>query len=247
MAKKSANPSSAIKRILAVDVGGTGLKAGVIGPNGKFLEPAAQGQVTPAHCTPKKMVPLLTELAGQFHDFDRVTIGFPGYVRGGKVFTAPHLGTKDWADFHLEAAMHKALKKPVKLLNDADVQGLAAVKGHGLEMVCTLGTGLGTALFQDGALLPHMDLSHMAIHAKDDFDVYIGDQTLKAIGTKDWNKRIGKTIAMLRKVFFYDHLYFGGGSTCYGTSRSSCHPMFPSSPTTRGWKVAPLSGVPRRN
>ena len=94
-----------------------------------------------------------------FQDYDRVSIGFPGYVRGGKVFTAPHLGTKAWAGFDLEAAMQKALKKPVQLLNDADVQGLAAIRGKGLELVCTLGTGLGTALFQDGELMPHMDLA----------------------------------------------------------------------------------------
>ena len=150
--------------------------------------------------------------SSRFKIYDRVSIGFPGYVRGGKVFTAPHLGTKAWAGFKLEAAMQKKLKKPVRLLNDADVQGLAAIKGKGLELVCTLGTGLGTALFHDGELMPHMDLAHMAIHAKDDFDVYIGDHTLKKIGHKAWNKRVKKTIAMLHQVFFYDHLYLGGGN-----------------------------------
>ena len=221
MAKKSAKrPSSAIKksaaktavtRILAIDIGGTGLKAAVIGPTGKFVEARVRVK-TPPQCTPKKMVPLLLELVKGFKRYDRVSIGFPGYVRGGKVFTAPHLGTKAWSGFKLEAAMQRALKKPVKLLNDADVQGLAAIKGRGLELVCTLGTGLGTAMFQDGVLLPHMDLSHMAIHAKNDFDVYIGDRTLKAIGAKDWNKRIRKTVAMLHQVFFFDHLYLGGGN-----------------------------------
>ena len=68
--------------------------------------------------------------------------------------------------------MRKKLKKPVKLLNDADVQGLAVIKGKGLELVCTLGTGFGTAWFRDGELMPHMDLAHLAMHKKDDFDVY---------------------------------------------------------------------------
>jgi polyphosphate glucokinase len=208
---KSSGTKSAIKRILAIDIGGTGLKAAVIGPTGKFVE-ARMRLKTPPHCTPKKMVPLLLRLVKDFKRYDRVSIGFPGYVRGGKVFTAPHLGTRAWSGFKLEAAMQRALKKPTKLLNDADVQGLAAIKGKGLELVCTLGTGLGTAMFQDGVLLPHMDLSHMAIHAEDDFDVYIGDLTLKKIGAKDWNKRIKKTIAMLHKVFFFDHLYLGGGN-----------------------------------
>lgn len=215
MPRKSENPSSAtksaIRRILAIDIGGTGLKAAVIGPTGEFVE-ARLRLKTPPRCTPKKMVSLLVRLVMPFKRYDRVSIGFPGYVRGGKVFTAPHLGTRAWAGFPLEAVMRKALKKPVKLLNDADVQGLAAIRGKGLELVCTLGTGLGTAIFQDGTLLPHMDLSHMAIRAKADFDVYIGDHTLKAIGPKAWNKRVKKTIVMLHQVFFFDHLYLGGGN-----------------------------------
>jgi polyphosphate glucokinase len=207
----SSGPKSEIKRILAIDIGGTGLKAAVIGPTGKFIEERVRLK-TPHHCTPARMVPLLVRLVKDFKSYDRVSIGFPGYVRGGTVFTAPHLGTSAWSGFKLEAAMQKALKKPTKLLNDADVQGLAAIKGRGLEMVCTLGTGMGTSLFQDGVLLPHMDLTHMAIHAKDDFDVYIGDLTLKKIGTRNWNKRIKKTIAMLHQVLFFDHLYLGGGN-----------------------------------
>lgn len=218
MPKKSAKSHSsgiksapAIRRILAIDIGGTGVKAAVIGPTGRFLEGRVRVK-TPSHCTPKKMVPLLVKLVKPFKIYDRVSIGFPGYVRGGKVFTAPHLGTKAWAGYHLEAAMRKVLKTPVRVLNDADVQGLAAIKGKGFELVCTLGTGLGTALFDNGALLPHMDLSHMAVHAKHDFDVYIGDATLKKIGSKDWNKRVRKIIATLHQVFFFDHLYLGGGN-----------------------------------
>ena len=135
-----------------------------------------------------------------------------GYVRNGVVFTAPHLGTKSWAGFKLADAMEKKLGRPVRLRNDADIQGLAAIKGKGLELVCTLGTGFGTAWFRDGELMPHMDLAHMAIHPKHDFDDYIGDHTLNKIGPKEWNKRIMKTVETLNRVFFYDHLYLGGGN-----------------------------------
>ncbi len=212
MARKSAKPSPAIKRILAIDIGGTGLKAAVIGPDGKFLTDHLRVQ-TPSHCTPKKMLRALAELLKPFKHFDRVSIGFPGYVRDGIVFTAPHLGTKAWAGFNFVAAMEKKLGRPVRLVNDADVQGLAVIKGKGLELVCTLGTGFGTAWFRDGELMPHMDLAHMAVHPKHDFDDYLGDVTLKKIGKKSWNKRIKKTVAMLNKVFFFDHLYFGGGNS----------------------------------
>ena len=131
------------------------------------------------------MVKALAELVKPLGAFDHVSIGFPGYVRDGKVFTAPHLGTKDWAGFRsCRRAMRKKLGKPVALHNDADVQGLAVIKGKGLELVCTLGTGFGTAWFRDGELMPHMDLAHLAVHKKDDFDVYIGDETRKKIGHK---------------------------------------------------------------
>jgi polyphosphate glucokinase len=203
---------SAIRRILAIDVGGTGLKAAVVGPTGKFLTKHVRME-TPKHCAPREMVPLLAQLVRGFKNYDRVSIGFPGYVRDGKVLTAPHLGTRQWAGFKLAAAMEKKLGRKTRLVNDADVQGLAAIKGRGLELVCTLGTGFGTAWFRDGELMPHMDLAHMAPHAEEDFDDYLGDRTLKKIGQKAWRKRVKKTIATLNKVFFYDHLYLGGGNS----------------------------------
>jgi polyphosphate glucokinase len=197
---------------LAIDIGGTGIKAGLLDPNGKFLTDHLRIK-TPHHCNPKKMLKTLAALVKDFDRYDRVSIGFPGYVRDGVVFTAPHLGTRAWKGFELAKAMQKKLGRPVRLVNDADVQGLAAIKGKGLELVCTLGTGFGTAWFRDGELMPHMDLAHMAVHPKHDFDDYLGDATLKKIGRKAWNKRVKKTVAMLGKVFFYDHLYFGGGNS----------------------------------
>ena len=109
--------------------------------------------------------------------------------------------------------MRKKLEKPVKLLNDADVQGLAVIEGKGLELVCTLGTGFGTAWFRDGELMPHMDLAHLAVHKKDDFDVYVGDKTRRKIGNSHWNRRVKKLIGVLETVFAYDQLYLGGGNS----------------------------------
>jgi polyphosphate glucokinase len=209
---RSAAPKSSIRRILAIDIGATGIKAALIGPDGKFLSEPVRMK-TPDHCTPKTLVPALAGLVRGLQNYDRVSIGFPGYVRGGKVFTAPNLGTKAWAGFKLEAAMRETLKAPIRIHNDADVQGLAVISGKGLELVCTLGTGLGTAWFRDGELMPHMDLAHMTIHARDDFDRYLGDKALKREGHKTWNKRVQKMVAMLNRVFFYDHLYLGGGNS----------------------------------
>jgi polyphosphate glucokinase len=202
---------SAATRILAIDIGGTGLKAAIVDTRGRFLTERLRVK-TPKHAVPKQIVPALIDLVAPLKGYDHISIGFPGYVRDGKVFTAPNLGTKAWKQFPLAAAIEKKLGKPTRLNNDADVQGLAVIKGKGLELVCTLGTGFGTAWFRDGDLLPHMELAHMPIHHKSDFDGYIGDRERKKIGDKEWNKRLRKLIPVLATVMNYDKLYLGGGN-----------------------------------
>src|SRR5215469_2897548 len=209
--KRNASEPSATK-ILAIDVGGTGLKAAVMDTRGRFLSERLKVK-TPHHCKPAKLVAMLAELVSPLKGYDHVSIGFPGYVREGKVFTAPNLGTKAWAGFRLAQAIHEKLGKPTRLNNDADVQGLAVISGEGLELVCTLGTGFGTAWFREGELLPHMELAHMPIHHKSDFDGYIGEAERKKIGNKAWNKRVKELIPILATVMNYDHLYLGGGNS----------------------------------
>ena len=210
------NPSSAEKsaatKILAIDIGGTGLKAAIVDTSGRFVTERLRLK-TPKHRGPKKIVPALLELVKPLSGYDHVSIGFPGYVRNGKVFTAPNLSTKDWAGYPLAQVIEKKLGKPTRLNNDADVQGLAVVRGKGLELVCTLGTGFGTSWFRDGELMPHMELAHMPIRHKSDFDGYIGEVERRKIGDKEWNKRMKNVIAILATVMNYDHLYLGGGNS----------------------------------
>jgi polyphosphate glucokinase len=210
--KKSTRKTSPLKRILCIDVGGTGLKAAVISPQGKYLVKRVRVK-TPVHRKPQQIVKALVDLAAPLGAFDHVTIGFPGVVKKGIVISAPSFGTQDWKGFPLAEAMRKKFGTPVKLLNDADVQGLAAIRGKGLELVCTLGTGFGTAWFRDGELMPHMDLAHLVMHRRDDFDIYIGDKTRRKIGDRRWNRRLKKLIAVLETVFAYDYLYLGGGNS----------------------------------
>jgi polyphosphate glucokinase len=210
--KRALAPAAKPRRILCVDVGGSGLKAAIISPRGRFLVKRVRIK-TPKRRKPRDIVKALMQLVEPLGAFDHVTIGFPGMVKNGKVVSAPHFGTKDWKGFDLAAAMHKRWKKPVKLLNDADVQGLAVIEGWGLELVCTLGTGFGTAWFRDGELMPHMDLAHLAVQKKYDLDVYVGDQTRRTIGSGRWNRRVKKLIGVLVTVFNYDHLYLGGGNS----------------------------------
>src|ERR1700749_3164478 len=114
----AAKPSVRPRRILCVDVGGSGLKAAVISPRGVYLAKRVRIK-TPKRRKPRDIVQALIQLVAPLGSFDHVTIGFPGMAKGGKVVSAPHFGTKDWKGFDLAAAMHKVWKKPVKLLNDA--------------------------------------------------------------------------------------------------------------------------------
>ena len=199
------------KRILAFDIGATGLKAAIIDSKGKLLSEHLRVP-TPHPCSPASLVKTFVELVKPFPSFDCISIGFPGVVRGSRVLTAPNLGTEMWAGYDLAGVLSKKLGKPARIVNDADMQGLAVVKGNGLEFVITLGTGLGTALFRDGELMPHMEIAHMPARNGKDFDGYIGDKVRKNIGLKKWNKRVAWMLPYFHTLLHYDHLYIGGGN-----------------------------------
>lgn len=200
------------KRILAIDIGGTGLKAAVIDPKGKLLSEHLR-VLTPHPCPPALMVKTLVALAQPLEKFDCISIGFPGVVRGTRVITAPHLGTDIWAGYDLAGQLSRKLGgKPARIVNDADMQGLAVVKGKGLEFVITLGTGIGTALFRDGDLMPHMELAHMPARTGKDFDDFLGDKARKKIGLQKWNRRVAQMLPYFYTLLHYDHLYLGGGN-----------------------------------
>lgn len=146
---------------LALDIGGTGLKAAILNAKGKMMTERLR-ILTPENCPPSLMLTKLKELVALIPPnapaYDRISVGFPGVVRDGKVYTAHNLGTRPWVKFDLAKAVSKQFGKPCRLINDADLQGLAAVGqfgGKGVEMVITLGTGVGSSLFENGRLLPH--------------------------------------------------------------------------------------------
>jgi polyphosphate glucokinase len=211
---------------LAIDVGGTGLKASVLDAAGKLV--AARVRVlTHYPCAPKDFVNALAALVAPLPDFDRVSVGFNGVVRKGLVLTAPHFVTRSgapgapvvpkllaaWTGFDLAAALSASFGRPVRISNDADLQGLEVVSGSGLELVVTLGTGVGTGLFLDGKLMPHLELSHHPFRKGQTYDEQIGDAALRKIGLKRWRKRTGEAFANFYRLLNYDRLYIGGGNS----------------------------------
>jgi len=199
-------------RTLAIDIGGSGIKAVLLDDAGSMIG-QRQRVPTPAKpVAPEDLVRAIDEAATPVGAFDRVSVGFPGYVRDGRVLTAPNLGTDALAGFDLQSTLAQHWGKPVRVLNDADVQGFGAVKGHGVEMVLTLGTGAGTAIFRDGEIMPHLELAHHPVSGNKTYDEYIGNAARAKKGKKAWNKRVAKVIEILREVVRFDHLYIGGGN-----------------------------------
>jgi polyphosphate glucokinase len=196
---------------LAFDIGGSHLKAGVLSPHGVMISDRVR-VATPKPAKPDLVVEALIGLARQLEHFDRVTIGFPGVVRRNAILTAPNLGTRRWHGFRLAAVLSEALGKPVRMLNDASVQGLGVIDGRGVECVLTLGTGMGFALFLDGRLAPHLEMSQHPIKGGKTYDEYVGEKALKKAGRRRWNRRVRKIIEVLETVAMYDALYVGGGN-----------------------------------
>jgi len=214
--KKSTGKNQS-NHFLSIDIGGSHIKGTVLDSEGKMME-TYKKEVTPKPATPAAVIACIKKLASQFTKFDKISVGFPGYVKGGIVYTAPNLG-RGWTKVDLAKKLSVIFHKPVRIANDADMQGLGVAKGTGFEIVITLGTGFGTAFLLEGKLLPHMELAHHPLNGKKDYDDYIGEAALKRIGRKEWKKRMRRVLGILVTVFNYDHLYISGGNAAYLTFR----------------------------
>ena len=195
---------------LALDVGGTDLKAMVLDARGR---PAGEALrvATPRPSTPREVQSALAELARRCGPFERASIGFPGVIDRGRIGTAVNL-KGDWVGRNLAADMRRRLKVPVRVANDADIQGLGAVRGKGVELVATLGTGFGSSLFLDGRLVPNVELGHHVFRNDKTYEQLLGIANLRRVGERRWNRLLEKAIAHLRVVFNYRVFYLGGGN-----------------------------------
>ncbi len=205
------NKKASQQKILSIDIGGSNIKAAVLSSKGDYLN-EYQKLSTPTPSTPGKVMEVIRQLTEGFPSFDKISVGFPGYIKNGIVKTAPNLGTMEWAEFDLSKNIELLLGKPALAINDADFQALEIMEGKGLEMVITLGTGFGSAIINNGKLLPHLEVAHHPITKKKDYDQYIGKAEFNRIGKKKWNKRVKKVIEILKVVFNYDYLYISGGN-----------------------------------
>jgi polyphosphate glucokinase len=210
---------------LAVDVGGTGLKASVLDASGAMVADRVRIATT-YPLPPDKLVTMLTRLVAPLPAAERASVGFPGMVRDGLVLSAPHFSTKhgpgsaidadlakQWSEYDLASELTTTFNLPTKVANDADIQGAAVVRGKGLELTITLGTGFGSGLFYQGQLMPHLEIAHQPFRKGETYNDQLGEAARKDVGEERWNKRVHKAIANLRALLFFDHLYIGGGNS----------------------------------
>lgn len=211
-------------RTLSIDCGGSGLKGSVLDEAGAMLAPRIRIP-TPYPMTPDHFVEVMAELAARLPDAERATIGMPGMIRHGVVIATPHYITVEgphsaidpelavaWDHFDAQSALADALAMPTRVVNDAEVHGAAVVSGTGFEVTFTLGTGLGCAVFDDGTLLPKLELSRAPVRKGVIYDEWIGDRARRELGPVRWSQRVRTAIEGLRPMFLWDRCFVGGGN-----------------------------------
>lgn len=198
-------------RTFCIDIGGSGIKGMVLDEDAKPVNERVRVK-TPDKATPGAILATIKEMATQQPPFDRVSVGFPGIVESGFTRSAPNLDG-DWSNVPLASAISELLARPCRAVNDADMQGYGAIAGRGVEMVLTLGTGMGAAIFTNGHLVPNLELGHHPFEDGETYEERVGNKARKAIGNKKWSRRVLRVIDQVMPIWNPTVLYIGGGNT----------------------------------
>ena len=185
-------------KILVIDIGGTNVKMLASGQRTPRKFPSGPG------LTPRQMAAGVKQV-GQEWTYDAVSIGYPGPVRDGRPASEPHNLGKGWVAFNYRAAFGR----PVKIINDAAMQALGSYEG-GRMLFLGLGTGLGSTLIADGAVLP-MELGHLP-YRKGTFEDYLGIRGLEQRGKKKWRTSVKDAVGRLVAALQPDSVVLGGGN-----------------------------------
>lgn len=197
-------------RTLSIDVGGSGIKGFVLDGRGKPVNKRIRIK-TPRPASPSAVLDTIAEVAKQQPEYDRVSVGFPGVVQFGTVMTAPNLDG-DWSEVALAEEVERVTGRPCRAANDADVQGYGVIRGKGVEMVLTLGTGMGSAVFTNGHLVPNLELGHHPFMEGKTYEDMLGKAALKAAGLTSWSGRVALAVEQVLSIWNPHRLYLGGGN-----------------------------------
>jgi polyphosphate glucokinase len=206
--------------ILGIDIGGTGIKGAPVDTNtGAMLAPRFR-RPTPSPAKPRPVSGTLAEVAQHFDWEGPIGVGYPGVIRGGATLTAANLH-KGWIGLNAEELVAEATGcQQVRFINDADAAGLAEMQfgaGRdrlGVVLLVTIGTGLGTALFTDGHLLPNTEFGHMLLDGVE-AELWASDAARKRekLTWTKWASRFDKFLRAMENLVWPDLIILGGGAS----------------------------------
>jgi polyphosphate glucokinase len=210
---------------LGIDIGGTGIKGALVNTSTGELVTERYRLLTPRPATPHAVIATTAEVVRHFSWHGPIGCGFPAVVKDGVTHTAANI-SDEWLGFSVRQALQEATQCSVTVINDADAAGLAemrfgAGKGHpGVVLVITLGTGIGTALFTDGHLVPNLELGHIEVGGQD-AELMAAEIVRKRqkLSWKKWGKRVDRYLLAIEKLLWPDLIIIGGGA-------SKQHPKF---------------------
>lgn len=203
---------------MGVDIGGSGIKGALVDVDtGKLLTDRFR-LPTPVKAKPNDVAETVAEVVKQFNYKGPVGCGFPAVIRRGVVYTAANI-SQSWIETHVEDLFKTVTGCPSYVLNDADAAGIAEMKfGMGAEyprgviLMITLGTGLGTAIFVDGKLVPNTELGHIEIRGKDaERRASDAVRQRKELSWEVWADRLNEYLSTMERLFWPDLIVLGGG------------------------------------
>jgi polyphosphate glucokinase len=212
--KRAADP-----HVLAFDVGGSYVKAARVDPRRGTLQEPAQRAATPAGASPSEVVDLLAGIARGLPSTGPVGLAFPAVARNGVALTAANIDRR-WIGTDARALLESRIHRPVAFLNDADAAGLAEMRlgaGRGRDgtvLVLTLGTGIGSALFIDGRLVPNTELGHLEVGGEEaEQRASARARMERSLGWEEWSDELNRVLTEYHRLLWPDLIIVGGGVT----------------------------------
>jgi polyphosphate glucokinase len=206
---------------LGIDIGGSGIKGAVVDIKSGELQNKRHRIKTPQPSKPEAVAEVICQIAEFFEWSGSIGCGFPGVVQHGVTRTAANVD-EGWVDFDAELYLSAHIgDNPVTVINDADAAGLAEMRfgigqewQRGVAVLVTIGTGLGTAVFTNGQLVPNTELGHIEIDGHD-AERHATDAARKRedMSWKEWAKHFNRYLETLEKYLCPDVFILGGGAS----------------------------------
>jgi polyphosphate glucokinase len=204
---------------LGIDIGGSGIKGAPVDTSSGRLLTERFRIPTPQPATPAAMIDIAAQIVRHFAWSGPIGCGFPAVIRGGKVHTAANIDPS-WIGVPIEDELAQVIGTPVKVLNDADAAGMAEMRWGagqdrmGVVLILTFGTGIGSALFTDGHLVPNTEFGHIEIRGREG-EARASDavRERKRLSWKRWAKRVNEYLDRMERLVWPDLIIVGGGAS----------------------------------